>query len=156
MSKGSESGLDLDALATLWEQRRPGPGLLPGRQHFDIPDMKPWLGWINICDLVEGPPRRYRMRLIGSQIAEIEKGNNTGRFLDEVFPASLYPAVRADYERALESRQPVASRRMVPTPGGVPHMLTKLVLPLATDGSTIDKFLALLHFRLPAQDEPLR
>lgn len=155
MDKGSEDGLNLEALVTLWELRRPALDLLPGRQHFDIPDLKPWLGWINICDVVQGPTRRYRMRLIGSQVAEIEKGNNTGRFLDEVFPPNQYPTVQADYETAITTRQPVLSRRMVPTPGGIAHMLTKLVLPLASDGQRIDKFLVLLHFRLPGPHDPL-
>jgi len=155
MDKGSEDGLDLEALVRLWELRRPAPDLLPGRQHFDIPDLKPWLGWINICDVVQGPTRRYRMRLIGSQVAEIEKGNNTGRFLDEVFPPHQYPVVQADYDLALKTKEPAMSRRMVPTSGGIPHMLTKLVLPLASDGRHIDKFLVLLHFRLPEPGKPI-
>lgn len=155
MDKGSEDGLNLDALVMLWERCRPAPDLLPGRQHFDIPDLKPWLGWINICDVVQGPTRRYRMRLIGSQVAEIEKGNNTGRFLDEMFPPSQYPAVQADYDTAIMTRKPVLGRRIIPIPGGVAHILTKLVLPLASDGQHIDKFLVLLHFRLPGPDDPL-
>lgn len=155
MDKGSEDGLNLDALVALWERRRPAPALLPGRQHFDMLDLKPWLGWINICDVVQGPTRRYRMRLIGSQVAEIEKGNNTGRFLDEVFPPHQYPAVQADYDAAIATRGPVLSRRMVQMPSGIAHMLTKLVLPLASDGQLIDKFLVLLHFRLPGPHDPL-
>lgn len=134
------------AVADLWLQRRPSAGLLPSRSAFDMLDFKPWLGWVSIYDIEYGDPIRFKIRLAGTQVTIIEQADNTGRYLDEVFPPADYPGVFAPYFEALESREPVYLQRTVPTRSGVSKTLSKLVLPVAQDGLRPDKFINILHY----------
>lgn len=130
----------------LWESRRPGPGLLPARQNFDMPDFGPWIGWVSIYQIEYGAPIRFKIRLAGVQVTMIERADNTGRFLDEVFPPAEFPDVHAPYFEALETRLPVTLERRVPTKFGVEKTLSKLVLPVADDGRRSDRFINILHY----------
>ena len=51
-----------------WESLAPGPGILPGRQHFDpiqVPDLLPHI-WL--IDVERGPMLRFRYRLLGTAL----------------------------------------------------------------------------------------
>ena len=143
-----EQEIPLDDLISLWRSKIPAVQRLPARADFGFEELLPWMGWISIYDVERGSRTRLRMRLVGSHIVTTDRRDYTGRYLDEVFPKAAFPAVHAPYQEALETRQPVLLRRVVPTSRGVPHRLAKLVLPLASDGVTIDKFLVVLHYRL--------
>ena len=43
-----------------WRSLAPGPGLLPGRRHFDPMKVPKLLPNIWLLEIVPGPPRRYR------------------------------------------------------------------------------------------------
>lgn len=133
-------------IVDLWEERRPGPGLLPSRANFEMADFKPWLGWVSIYDIKYGDAIRFKIRLAGTQVTHIERANNTGRYLDEVFPPDKYPGVFEPYFEALAEKQPVYLQRTVPTLMGYPQVLSKLVLPVAADGRRPDKFINILHY----------
>lgn len=133
-------------IVDFWEERRPGPGLIPARAHFDMADFRPWIGWVSIYDIEYGDPVRFRVRLAGTKVTLIEQADNTGRYLDEVFPPAQYPDVFSPYREALEKREPVYLQRDVPTLFGFPKTLSKLVLPVSNDGRRPDKFINILHY----------
>ncbi len=71
-------------LIDYWRGLAPGPGLLPGRRHFDpmrVPDLLPNL-WL--IDVVRGTPNRYRYRLIGSALFDAGAPMRVGMFIDEL------------------------------------------------------------------------
>lgn len=133
-------------IVQLWESRRPGPDLLPARKDFDMVDFKPWLGWVSIHQIEYGDPIRFKIRLVGTNITVIEQADNTGRYLDDVFPPEKHPLVYPPYFKALEDRAPVYLQRQVPTRSGIPKTMSKLVLPVADDGRRPDRFINILHY----------
>ncbi|RVU38868.1 PAS domain-containing protein [Hwanghaeella grinnelliae] len=133
-------------IVDLWEARRPGPGLLPARADFDMTDFMDWIGWVSIYEIEYGDPIRFKIRLAGTQVTKIEQADNTGRYLDEVFPPDKHPLVYPPYFEALEIGGPVYLQRDVPTKSGVAKTMSKLVLPVAEDGIRPNKFINILHY----------
>lgn len=138
----------LNRLIALWESRRPGPGpgLMPSRADFDMPDFRDLLGWVNMSDIEYTPEPRFRIRLEGSHVSELDGGDWTGRYLDEKFDRADHPEVFAPYDEALARREPALMTREVPVGEGRVRHMAKLVLPLARDGTTPDQFISVLYF----------
>src|SRR3546814_4429619 len=70
-------------LLQYWRDGRPGPGLLPGRQAIDPivlgPDLLPLMALVEPID--DG--RRFRFRLVGTELARNAGLDLTGRYVDE-------------------------------------------------------------------------
>lgn len=130
-----------------WLTMHPAGGGLPGRQHFDPMQVAAALPNIWLID-VEHDPLRLTYRLVGTKIQEIAGQSLTGRILEDV-----HPHLRTDPE--------YANSYLVPAREGVaiwasgkplfhiepPHDNTEvLVLPLATDGKTVDMLLGVTIF----------
>lgn len=121
-----------------------GRGGLPGRDRFDpiaVPDL---MGNLWILDVVRPGPR-FRYRLYGTRVSERLGTDLTGRWLDDVVPGveetHVWPALLAVAERgeAVWRRgPPVVAHR----DEGVAE-IEVILLPLATDGRTVDMVLAL-------------
>ena len=142
-------------IVDLWEARSPGPGLLPARADFDMTDFMDWIGWVSIYEIEYGDPIRFIIRLAGTQVTKIEQADNTGRYLDEVFPPKVHPLVYPPYFEALERRGPVYLQREVPTKSGVSKTMSKLVQPVADDGVRPNKFINILHYAPVSRHEEL-
>lgn len=133
-----------------WRGAHPPGGGLPGRQHIDptaIPELLPWLWMLD----VERDPLRFRYRLVGTEQVSAMAADLTGRYLDEAHPRFLTLLTYPDYVAAAE-RSEVRYYRGPP----VFHinkdyvLIERLLLPLATDGSEVDKLLAItVYFRRP-------
>src|SRR5262245_49575905 len=83
-------------------------GRLPSRADFPVESLTPWLGHIQIVELVgNGGACRYRVRLSGTRIVYYEGHDNTGKFLDEVIPADMHDEVLEPYRRCMDSRNAV-------------------------------------------------
>lgn len=148
----------LGGFAELWRARRPGPGRMPSRRDFAMEDFLDMLGWVCIYG-IEGTARpRFKIRLEGSAIEELDGARWTGRYLDEKFPPLAYPHVFKSYDDALAEKRPILTARHVPIRHGLRRHLAKLVLPLAEDGLTPDRFIAVLYYgeRLPRDIPPGR
>lgn len=130
----------------LWKQRCPGSGLIPARSDFDMTDFMPWIGWVSIYEIEREPRIRFKIRLSGSLVARVDQKDNTGRYLDEVFPPPKYDFVYEPYMKALKTLQPVFIQRVVPTRHDIPKTLSKLVMPTAADNKVPDKFINILHY----------
>lgn len=126
-------------LIAYWRSLAPGPGLLPGRQHFDplhLPDLLPHL---LLLDVLAGPPRRYRYRLIGGGIVDAGWLARKGDFVDDPRLSDDPAAAMRPIDRVVESKQPDWHH------GGpmVQHAkqvtkLERVFLPLARDGASVD------------------
>ncbi len=133
-----------------WRAVHPASGGLPGRQHVDpaaIPELLPWLWMLD----VERDPLRFRYRLVGTEQVSAMGADMTGRYLDEAHPRFLTSLTYPDYVAAAE-RAEIRYHRGPPTF----HinkdyvLIERLLLPLAGDGSEIDKLLAItVYHRRP-------
>lgn len=128
-----------------WLAIHPGDRL-PGRQHFD-PLAIPRLLKNVILTEVERDPYRFRVRVVGTVIADAFGRDFTGKYMDEVFEGhaeSLSHSVRVEVvETGMPHLRPAA-------PGTFKGMdiapLEGVHLPLAADGVTVDHVLSMFVY----------
>lgn len=136
-----------------WRSITPATGL-PGRQHLEPLDIASLLPGIWLLD-VQPEPFRLRYRLVGTEAVEAIGAEVTGRWMDEAHAAiAENPGYLDRYRAVCEHRIPSWRR-------GIPqlwvnkqyHTLENLVLPLASDGVTVDMIVALtVYHPLPPTD----
>lgn len=133
----------LKRLKDLWVSRR-GDRKFPSRADFPFEDLSPWLGKIQLVDVVPGEVGgdRYRFRLVGTRIVEFDGQDITGMTATEAFPGET-AWVTAAYDAAVDAEEPVHSQ--VPHTiengeviRGVQVLIDRLIMPLSTDGKTVD------------------
>jgi hypothetical protein len=120
------------------------PGGLPGRQHVRPEQMTPWLSRMWLLDVFRDP-LRFRCRLVGSDMVRSIGQEVTGRWLDEVHPRSASDPRSRDRFRLVAERGRPTWRRGTPQWARQPEFkqVESLILPLAADGRTVDKIIAL-------------
>jgi hypothetical protein len=119
-------------------------GTLPGRQHVVPEQMKAWLSRVWLLDIYRSP-LRFRCRLAGSDMVRSLGHEVTGRWLDEVHPLSVTQADSRDRFRVVAELGRPTWRRGAPRWARQPefHLIESLLVPLAADGHTIDKIMAM-------------
>ena len=132
----------LDALCELWESKRKG-GALPARADFDVFELRPWLGHLNVIEVIDGG-RDYRYRLHGNDLVQLLGMDLTGRRLSDLAP-EMQGTIRAEHEEVLATRGPCWFSRNRFNRDADHLRIVKLTLPLAADGETIDMMLMGLY-----------
>ena len=125
----------------------PAHGMLPGRQHFDpirVPKLLPHL-WL--VDVVQDDARRYRVRLVGGGLIDAGTPLRQGKFLSDITADPETGAFHELFDRILAAKH-IDWRR---GPSVVPHMkyvsgLERVLVPLATDGQTVDMLMGMTLF----------
>lgn len=123
-------------LLSYWESNR-SPGGLPDRSAFDPLVLRRFLGNLLIADVETAPSgdRRFRYRLIGTDLAEISGRDVTGRYFDDIYDPVALAEMQHCFGWVLENRQPArvfgtlrhANRAFLGFEG--------IFLPISTDGS---------------------
>jgi len=120
------------------------PGRLPGRQHVSPADIVPLLPRVWMLDVVR-EPLRFRYRLVGTGEVGTLGRDVTGQWLDDVHPEFRTDALlngryrfMADTGRPTWRRGPVRWRH-----DNMHREVENCMVPLASDGSTVDIILAL-------------
>lgn len=118
-------------------------GRLPGRQHIVPEEIVPLLSRLWIMDVFRDP-LRFRYRLVGTDITRSVQRELTGLWLDEAQPESLSNAnLRDRYRFILETGQATWRRGRTLWDRDPTHKLVENCLaPLAADGVTVDKIIA--------------
>lgn len=130
-----------------WESLRPAPGQLPGRQHFD-PIRVPWaLPNLWLIEVVAGPPRRYRLRLVGGALVDAGFIGRPGDCMDDPRLSPDPAVVLAVLDRIVETGRPDWRRG----PAIVDHVryvdtIERAMMPLAADGRQVDMILSMTVF----------
>jgi hypothetical protein len=120
-----------------WRQKAAGKAM-PSRADLDPLDIPQLLPGVFLIDVVAGPPRRFRFRLVGTRIAELE-GEMTDKFLDEFIPGSRGTSMVQQYEDACEGRLYVRHETLRWHTHERQHVsYDVLLLPLSRDGETVD------------------
>jgi hypothetical protein len=121
-----------------WRARHVG-GKLPSRRQIDPFDLKFLLGNLMIIDVTHDP-LRFRFRLIGTNIASHMERDWTGQPLDTYPGAEFREHLRKTYEAVVSDGQPVSNSRRLLVDGRY-YRYDGLIVPLSTDGKTIDALL---------------
>lgn len=133
-------------LLSLWNSKRDGR-TYPGRADFDVLELRSWLGDLELVDVERSTDDNYRFkyRLVGTRITEIDGSDVTGRYADDVFPNNLHAVVNS-YNAVMTTGEPfLHDATLLPGNDGVYRNYRKLVLPLASDGEKIDMLMILLQ-----------
>jgi len=125
-----------------WRDVAP-PGRLPGRQHIAPEDLVPLLPRLWMLDVFR-EPLRFRYRLVGTEIVRSVQRELTGQWLDEAQPETLSnPTLSNRYRFIVETGRPTWRRgRTLWNRDPTHRIIENCLAPLATDGETVDKILA--------------
>ncbi len=128
-----------------WYAIRPEGGL-PGRQHFDPVDVPHLLPSIRILE-VDGDPPRFKARLMGTKMRDSVGYEQTGKWLDEVYPDFEMSSAFLGLNAVVETGA-LNWRRGHPVLFYDKEFMTieRVYLPLARDGVTVDMILTYLLF----------
>jgi hypothetical protein len=118
-------------------------GRLPGRQHIVPTDIVPLLSRLWMLDVFHDP-LRFRYRLVGTDITRSLQRELTGLWLDEAQPETTRNPTLCDrYRYIVETGKPTWRRGQTLWSRDPTHRLIENCLaPLASDGQTIDKIIA--------------
>jgi hypothetical protein len=112
-------------------------GRLPARADIDpaaIPQLLPYLFMID----VERAPRRFRFRLIGTQICTWAGRDVTGMYLDDPAYGPRGEIITRQYAEVVERGVAYYAEQPAARPERDYVFYERLVLPLAADGRTVD------------------
>lgn len=120
-------------------------GRLPSRADFPIEELRPWIGDISLVD-VEHAPRRFRWRLIGTNIVTRMGRDSTGRWFDELYTGEILAGYVAAYSAAVDRRAPVFYRGDLEFVGRDYLGFDSVHLPLSDEGAAVNMLMLCLSF----------
>ena len=144
----------LGSLLGYWNRKR-GHRLFILRSELEPREIVSLLPIIFMLD-VQNDPRRYRIRLMGTEVVQRFGGEYTGRYMDELDFGEAKAQVLADYGRVADSVEPHLVFSEYTQQGRGRIQVERLALPMSTDGRHIDRVLgAVIHVPFCATDIPL-
>ena len=135
------TALEYDGLADLlryWQ--RVGRGGVPSRADIDPADIPRLLSNVLLID-VQRAPIRFQVRLCGTEIDRLLGRNFTGCYLDDITAGYFERDILLDYAEVVLHKLPKATRRSILTGAGHWLHYQRLLLPLSSDGWTVDKLI---------------
>ncbi|MBI3505292.1 MAG: PAS domain-containing protein [Proteobacteria bacterium] len=131
-----------------WYHARRGTRAMPGRADFVPEELSRWWRDMVLLSIQPGSDPaipRYRFEFQGLKPAEYDGGDYTGRHLDEALPARIYGFTAAVYRELAVRRVPLYTLRHVVGKDGFPVVFERLLLPLSSDGTNVDRMIALIR-----------
>ncbi len=139
---------DLRQLHAYWRSKC-SDGRLPGRDTIKPGAVHKLLPRIFMLDVIRTPGSQrlgFRFRLAGSEHFEINQIELTGLTIEQAFAPKKLEAMRSAYTEVVTSRKPLLTLRTSPAVEDRHHIFyDRLLLPLASDGETVDMILGYLH-----------
>ena len=146
MATFSEAELDHDGLRQVYRYwlGKKGDRVAPGRADIRPEELVPLLPNLYLVD-VEGA--RFRLRLVGTEIVQEYGAEITGRYLDEIDLDDRKAEILHEYLQATRDRAPQFRRWDYEKEDGRQLRYSRLILPLSSDGKTVDKLLCVAFVR---------
>lgn len=126
-----------------WDERRRGRKM-PSRADFDPLEMKEWLPGIILVDVAHNP-RRLIYRLVGSRSVALRQNDVTGKTVEEGFHGSTLSDVLENYRLVIDEQMLVYDYGGTSSRSGLMRDSETLMLPLSSDGVTVDKVIVYLE-----------
>jgi hypothetical protein len=126
-----------------WQQKR-GAREMPARRDIDPTELVSVLPHLMLVDVEKGP--RFRYRLFGTAVAEAFGSDPTNRYIDEVMVGAYKAFLLGLYNDLLVSKKPVYSTSIYGGHREGQLWTQRLMLPLSSDGTNVDKVLAIQVF----------
>ncbi len=135
----------LRALYDYWNSKR-REGALPRRRDIDpveIPHLLPIIYLLG----VEHDPRRFRFRLVGTDIIRWFGRDATGLYMDEPNYGRAVEAIQPHYEAVVETGEPRCDPHLSPQLDARYRNYTRLICPLTVGSSRVDMLLCGLQIQ---------
>lgn len=143
------------ALYGYWQGKRPAPDRLPARQHIDPAEIPELLGFLWMTDVVHtGEGVRFRERLVGTRMGTLYGRETTGLYFEEIYSGAHLRRQLDTYTAIVEAGRPHLSRLGVPHPKRDFLIYDRLILPLATDGTTVDLLIGIHAYQPDRGEDP--
>jgi hypothetical protein len=127
---------------------------LPGRQHIDPVEMAAFLPHVALIEVERGGAApRFRLRVIGTEIVNEVGRDDTGKYLNDIPEASTMVARLTEL---LQTREPYYMTEALFLPKRDHIVLHRVVLPLASDGTTVDMILCAIAGSFAPAPKPAR
>jgi len=125
-----------------------GDRAMPSRKDLDPLHIPPeFLPNLMLIDVLQ-EPRRYRYRLIGTHVVTASGEDRTGRTFENVGFFKVHPIVVEQYDKVVDTGQPLHSLEPFTNfTSGVTYTVDRLLLPLSSDGCTVEMLIVLFHFK---------
>jgi hypothetical protein len=134
----------LRELGDYWLARR-GRHRMPSRADIDPADIKRILPHLFLADVLAGPPRNYRYRLVGTLVTEVLGVNATGHTPEEVF-GDEGVGVREVYDSVVKTGLAYVNRRRLDWYHRDYATYELVVLPLGPPGGPVTMLLGAMDF----------
>lgn len=125
-----------------------GDRAMPSRKDIDPLQIAPsHLPNLMLIDVLHDP-RRYKYRLVGTNVVEASGVNRTGRYFDDVTFFKIHPSVMQQYGHVVETRKPLYSLEpFTNLRTGNDYDVDRLLLPLSSDGQQVDTLMVFFKFK---------
>jgi len=131
-------------LLAYWQHKR-GPRRMPRRQDIDPIELRQHVGNLVLID-VEHAPLRLRYRLIGTTITTAMERDSTGKYYDEIYPATLRESIYESFRWIIANRAPLRTFGQAFYPDKNFYDYETLNLPLSDDDDIVTMVLGELVF----------
>jgi hypothetical protein len=144
----------LRRLYEYWNAKR-GDRPAPVRRDIDPVEIPDLLGFVNIFE-VQDEPRDYKVRLNGSEVAEMLGQEITGRYCSTVISGPDAVSCKTAFDLCVDQCRPAIVETSLAF-CGKPYMAqTIVVLPLSSDGESVDMIVtAHSYHALDSADRPI-
>jgi hypothetical protein len=122
---------------------------MPSRADIDPIEMRFVIGDVVLADVIEGDPPRFRIRLHGTNLSERTNFDLTGKMLDEMPVHEFRDLSYRSFRKVVRTGEPLHALADRPLDGRT-QRYEAIVLPLSSDGTTIDRLMVGMIY------EPLR
>ncbi len=129
-----------------WRSKASG-GKLPSRQDIDpieVPRLLPWIILYEVAWQDDKP--RFKFRLVGTGNVQRYGRDATGQWFEDVYSGDILARQLAIYGTVASTGRPHLSHPTLPVADKEHVTYHRLILPLATDGVTVDGLAALMIF----------
>ncbi len=135
-----------------WWRALPRCGDLPGLSEINPVALKRWLGNFGIVEPIGEPPR-YRIRLAGSNLRSLDNFDQTGAYIDELYPPEIHDQALRPYTLCRAQRRAAHDRLVLFDHPGV--TIDRLLLPFGPSAEKIIVLILRSHEGITADAYPL-
>jgi hypothetical protein len=128
-----------------WSSKRKD-GLLPARRDIDVVDLRFLMGWMHLVDTSDPKPENYSFRLFGTSVRMDGSRNYQDFRIGDYYAKCYREALIEDYSSVVFTGVP-AMHQIVALLNYLKYSYTRLILPLADDGKTVNMLLVCINKR---------
>lgn len=136
---------ELKIVLAMWRKKRNGR-IAPDRSDFSPFVLRPYLTRVLIYEVVDGEPRRFRIRLYGTLISKYSGRDATGKFVDELMSREAYEDFYTGLTWVLDNREPLRNLGTYYFVDRSFFEFESVTLPLTAGGETIEQLLVVTYF----------